>query len=134
MKRWLWVTLAMGCLLLVSGCKPSVVGKWNVDTSIQGIAAKGTAEFKKDGTMASEFVTSAGGRQIPISIKGTWRMEQKDKKNFLTVRISEITAAGQKMPSALLGETTSEVTFGKGTFTTIAQDGSGQKVTYTKAD
>ncbi|GMV37044.1 MAG: hypothetical protein AMXMBFR61_15520 [Fimbriimonadales bacterium] len=133
-NRWLLATLALGCMLLVAGCKPSVVGKWNVDTSIQGVSAKGTVEFKKDNSMAGELVASAGGQQAPISLKGTWRMEEKDKKQYLTVKYTEIKVAGQPIPVNAVPETKSEVTFGKNSMTTTALDGSGVTTTYTKAE
>ena len=74
-KRWLMAILAIGCLFLVTGCKPSIVGKWNVDTTIQGVSAKGTVEYKKDNTVVGELVASAQGQEMPISMKGTWQSE-----------------------------------------------------------
>ncbi|MEP0767077.1 MAG: hypothetical protein HRF45_11120 [Fimbriimonadia bacterium] len=133
-KRWLLATLAIVCLLLVTGCKPSIVGKWNVDTTIQGVSAKGTIEYKKDNSMVGELVASAGGQQAPISMKGTWRMEQKDEKQYLSVKFTEIKLAGQPIPVNAIPEQKSEVTFGKNSMTLTAQDGSGMTSTYTKAE
>ena len=132
-KRWLMAILAIGCLFLVTGCKPSIVGKWNVDTTIQGVSAKGTVEYKKDNTVVGELVASAQGQEMPISMKGTWQSEQKDGKQYLTVKFTEIKLAGQAVPADAIPEQKSEVTFGKGTVTLTALDGSGIKTTYTKA-
>lgn len=87
------LVLAGGALLL-AGCAPSVVGKWQGSFPVAGQSLPITTEFKKDNTISQSISAPMFGQ---VQSNGTYKTEGEK----LTVTITQISIGGKDVTSKL---------------------------------
>jgi hypothetical protein len=95
MRRLIQVVLVALVVVALTGCKPSVIGKWETTQTVQGFTIHQVLDMQKGGVLADEVTTSSGGMSATGTVTGTWELKKSGKKQILTVNLQKVQAGGQ---------------------------------------
>lgn len=94
--RRMALLLTVFVALLLAGCAPSLVGKWEgnmLGENPMGMSANGSMEFKKDGNFEQQITTPMGA----LTATGTYKAEG-DK---LSMKTNDVMAGGKSIKAML---------------------------------